>query len=298
MLLPGSHVLTRAAGVLQVGLDPRRSVALPDTEPVRDTLRTLLGGAGPDRAADPAVLRTLAAHGLLVDERSLRPLLPGAGAEGAGPGPHAVAALTRWAGDRAPEAHRSRSCCRLDVRPFGHPLGQDLADRMLALAETAGLRGRGPGRTGLQVGVLVGVGEPDRDLVDDWTRAGTAHLLVRLVEGDAVVGPLVVPGRTACLRCVDAHRVDADPPWPLLVHQYARATAHDRADGAAEPVDPLLAAVALAWAARDLATYVDGGRPSCWSATVRLDPTLTDIETRSWWRHPGCGCGWADTMEA
>ncbi len=140
--------------------------------------------------------------------------------------------------------------------------------------------------------MLLGVGEPDREVVDDWTRAGTPHLLVRLTEGRAVIGPFVVPGETACLRCVDAHCTDADPAWPLLVRQYSAASATDRPDGAPEPVDPLLATLALAWAARDLASYVDGLRPSTWSATVTVQPQLTRIESRSWLRHPACGCSW------
>ncbi len=40
---------------------------------------------------------------------------------------------------------------------------------------------------------------------------GLPHLMVRLTEGDAVVGPFVVPGRTACLRCLDAHHADGRP---------------------------------------------------------------------------------------
>ena len=49
---------------------------------------------------------------------------------------------------------------------------------------------------------------------------------------------------------------------------------------------------ALAWAARDLATYADGGRPSTWSTTLTLDPAHGGAETRAWSRHPGCGCSW------
>ena len=103
-------------------------------------------------------------------------------------------------------------------------------------------------------------------------RDQTPYVLVRLTEGRAVVGPFVVPGRTACLRCLDAHHTDADPEWPLLVRQYADATRHDRADGVPEPVDPALAALAVAWAARDVTTYADGGRPSTWSGTLTLRP--------------------------
>ena len=161
----------------------------------------------------------------------------------------------------------------------------------MALLGAAGLREH-RGRTAPDCGVLVGVGEPDRELVDDWTRAGTPYLLVRLTEGRAVVGPFVAPGRTACLRCIDAHHADADPAWPLLVRQYAAAASRDRADGATEPVDPLLAALTTAWAARDLASYVDGQRPSTWSATVTLHPRLEELETQPWLRHPACSCSW------
>jgi hypothetical protein len=102
----------------------------------------------------------------------------------------------------------------------------------------------------------------------------------------------VVPGRTACLRCIDAHHTDADPAWPLLVRQYAAACRRDRADGTPEPVDPLLATLAVAWAARDLTAYADGGRPSTWSTTVTLDARPDRLETQAWLRHPGCGCSW------
>ena len=40
------------------------------------------------------------------------------------------------------------------------------------------------------------------------------------VAGDrATVGPLVVPGRTACTACLHAHRADHDPDWPMLAAQ-------------------------------------------------------------------------------
>ena len=202
------------------------------------------------------------------------------------------AGLQDRAGDPAPAVvelgRRTRTVS------FGHSSGAGLRDAFVALARTAGLREATARRVAPpDCAVLVGVGEPERDLVDEWTRAGTPYLLVRLTEGRAVVGPFVQPGSTACLRCVDAHCTDADPAWPLLVRQYAAASAHDRADGAPEPVDPLLASLALAWAASDLASYVDGGRPSSWSATVTVHPQLSRLETRGWLRHPGCGCSWA-----
>ena len=115
-------------------------------------------------------------------------------------------------------------------------------------------------------------GEPDRDLLDPYLRDGVPHLVVRLTEGDAVVGPFVVPGRTACLRCVDAHHAVADVRWPLLVAQQAARTSRLRDDAVPEPVDPALAHLALAWAARDLVQPRGGAAPG---VVVGHDPAAT-----------------------
>ena len=288
LLRPGTHVLRRARGQLQVGLDPGSALVLTDSPAVRDSLRLLAGSAAEEAYGDRATLDLLAAHDTLIDEGDLMPLLASEDLSA-----HATAALARDVGGAARPALAARRRWRTQTSTFGHPAGFGLRDEFVAIARRAGLR-EASSRAVAPPGcvVLLGVGEPDRALADVWTRAGTPYLVVRLVEGRAVVGPFVQPGETACLRCLDAHCTDADPAWPLLVQQYSSASAHDRADGAPEPLDPLLASVALAWAARDLATYVDGGRPSSWSATVTIHAQLSRLETRSWLRHPACGCSW------
>lgn len=45
------------------------------------------------------------------------------------------------------------------------------------------------------------------------------HLPVVLTGSGADIGPLVVPGVTACLSCVAARRRDEDPAWPLVMSQ-------------------------------------------------------------------------------
>src|ERR1022692_4568614 len=47
------------------------------------------------------------------------------------------------------------------------------------------------------------------------------HLAVSASEAIGVVGPLVLPGRSACLRCLDLARTDRDPAWPLILAQLA-----------------------------------------------------------------------------
>jgi bacteriocin biosynthesis cyclodehydratase domain-containing protein len=260
VLLPGLRVLRRGPGEVQIGLDPRRAVVLAATDAVRRTL-AVLAVAGPSDQADPAVLAGLARLGLLVEH----------------------------AGTPRPTSGR------VAVLGFGSSPMPDPADLLRAAGLDPG--GAQDHDRDADVGLLVGAGEPDRDLLDPWVRDGLPHLVVRVTEGVAVVGPFVAPGHTACLRCVDAHHTDADPRWPLLVAQQAAQTARARPDGVPEPVDPVLAGLALAWAVRDLASHAEGRRPATWSATLRLPPDLADGESVTWLRHPECGCSWNTVSE-
>lgn len=289
ILRPGSHVLRRDHRTLQVGLDPRHAVVLPDEPEVRRCLELLSRSAEVGEHDAPETLDVLAAGDHVIDSGSLMPLIP-AREQDQEVARAGVAALARSAGDEAAALLKARTACRTGIVPFGNGLGGELTDDLRRLLREAGVRVTATGHH--DVTALVGVGEPNRELVDGWMRSGTPHLVVRLTEGRATVGPFVVPGQTACLRCLDAHHTDADPCWPLLVAQYASLTSRERPDGVPEPVDGLVATVALAWAARDLTSYAEGRRPSTWSTTIRFDPHLTAIETRAWLRHPACGCGW------
>jgi bacteriocin biosynthesis cyclodehydratase domain-containing protein len=286
-LIPGTHVLRRHDGRVQIGLDPRQAVLLPAGS---DAALARLAEGEP---LEPALLPLVDA-GLLVERRMVSSLVQGV-ADAQAP---AVAAVVRAHGTDAAAAWVGRSAAAVRVVAHGAG-GEAVAERATRLLGEAGLAGvtgdaGPPSRDG--PALLLGVGQPDRELVDDWMRRGVPHLVVRMTEGHAVVGPFVDPGRSACLRCVDAHHTDVDPTWPLLVRQHAAATGRRRtgADVLAppEPVDPLLATLATAWAVRDLASWVEGVAPSLLSSTLVLDPALAEVEVRTWTRHPGCGCSW------
>ena len=49
--------------------------------------------------------------------------------------------------------------------------------------------------------------------------ADLPHLPVTADDRGLTIGPLVVPGDTACTRCLDLHRTDADPRWPMAATQ-------------------------------------------------------------------------------
>ncbi len=53
--------------------------------------------------------------------------------------------------------------------------------------------------------------------IEDLMRGRVPHLAVRADEAIGVVGPLVEPGRSACLRCVNLHKAARDPAWPSFM---------------------------------------------------------------------------------
>jgi hypothetical protein len=110
--------------------------------------------------------------------------------------------------------------------------------------------------------------------------------LVATVRGEVgIVGPLVVPGVTSCLRCADLHRRDADPRWPRIA---AQLTATEAPPSGATVTCLLTAATA----ALQVLAYLDGSAaPATLDATVELRPPDLLPRVRRWPAHPACDCG-------
>lgn len=130
--------------------------------------------------------------------------------------------------------------------------------------------------------------EPDRAVTTTLTQSDHPHLLVRPRSHGAVVGPLVVPGMTSCVRCADLTRTRADSAWPRMLAQLCQTRGN---------WDPL----AVDWAAALATTQVLGhleGRPmETLSATLELGPASWSWQRRLWPVDPACGCGWSTPAE-
>lgn len=129
------------------------------------------------------------------------------------------------------------------------------------------------------------VPEPSR--VAALTSAGLPHLNVRTRDGVGIVGPLVVPGLTSCLRCADLQRCDRDECWPDLAAQLA---------GKVQPADLATTQATAAFAVRqalDAVRWLKGAAapPVTCNATVELDVYSAGVRNRAWPAHPACSCG-------
>lgn len=123
--------------------------------------------------------------------------------------------------------------------------------------------------------------EPDRLVVDVLREQGAPHLLVRCAGDEAVVGPLVVPGTTSCVRCADLARRDADPRWPWLLEQLTRTVL---------PPDSLLLTWAGVTATVQAVAYVEAGRAETLGHTLELGRPEHTLRLRRWAPHPECRC--------
>ncbi|NUU18278.1 thiamine biosynthesis protein ThiF [Cellulomonas humilata] len=110
----------------------------------------------------------------------------------------------------------------------------------------------------------------------------TPHLGVVVREADTVVGPLVVPGKGACLRCLDLHRTDADGSWPSLVAQLSTG---------ATPGEPAVtAAVCAGIGAAAVLAHLDGLVGLGPGVTYEVSLPDAVPRRRAWAVHPECGC--------
>lgn len=111
------------------------------------------------------------------------------------------------------------------------------------------------------------------------------HLPASVDGQRGVVGPLVLPGRTGCLRCADLHRTDRDPAWPALAVQLS-----------ARPRRRITSDVALCVATVGVAVgqslaYLDRQRPATIEASLEWQLPDWRLRRRSWPAHYGCDCG-------
>ena len=131
-------------------------------------------------------------------------------------------------------------------------------------------------------------GRPDQVLLTALMRDRVPHLVVHADEAIGVVGPLVLPGRSACVRCLDLSKAARDPAWPRILAQASGIAA----PAATQACDTVLAAATAALAVAQALTVIDrAGVPAAANGTLEVVLPEWQWQRRGWPPHPACTCG-------
>ena len=275
-LNPAMPVSVRPDGAVQVGWDPRRAVLVHppaglSAAALADLLRSMQSGIGADELRAHAVSRGI------VDPDAIGDLLSSLVEAGLAT---TVATTTRSASIRI------------------HGRGP-LSDLLAGALRCSGARVRmtnlnhatvTPKTTDLVVLSDLLVADPR--VLHDLHQARMPHLPVRVRDGTGLVGPLVIPGVTSCLRCADLYRSDRDAAWPAVASQLRdsvgsadRATMLGTAALALNQVDRVISAV------RESADPREADEPPpTLDTTLEFDVRTGSTVSRRWSRHPRCEC--------
>jgi len=291
----------RDRDTLQIGIDPRRAVALTGMSEAAWVISLLDGSrdraqviaaAGdrgiPEQVTD-RVLTLLAAGGALDDyPAGLYRALPMEQRRLLAP-EMAASSLAHGDGDGGARTLARRRAAHVRLHGGGR-LGRCMASLLatsgIGWVVSADAEQEESAVTPPHPDLVVLTGTPVPELTSMLMRDRIPHLAVSASEAIGVVGPLVVPGQSACLRCLNLSRTDRDPAWPLILAQLTGRQADPPACDAA-----LVAAVA-ALATTQALSFID--RPArtgpVTNGTLELVLPAWQWRRRTWPPHRDCAC--------
>jgi hypothetical protein len=244
-------------------------------------------------AVTERILATLAAAGVLVDLSAVsrlsavfRQAIP-AELRDELTGELATASMTCQDSDGGAQLMARRAATAVHVLGTGRiadTIGQLLTSAGVAALPAAGRRAE-PAASAPDLVVLVG--RPEQAQSEALRRSGVPHLTVSANEAIGIVGPLVRPGVTACLRCLDLTRAERDPAWPLILAQLSGR------DALPQACDAALAAAVAAQAAAQAIAFADRAPLAEATANGTLELVLPGWQwrRRTWLPHRACSCG-------
>ncbi|MFJ1615073.1 ThiF family adenylyltransferase [Streptomyces sp. NPDC088251] len=133
---------------------------------------------------------------------------------------------------------------------------------------------------------------PDPRPAGPWIASGTPHLYAGVMEATGVVGPLVLPGGTACAGCLALERAERDEQWPRMLSQWQSGRRN-----AVQACDLGLATAVAGLAAAHALSFLDGELPASTGTRWEAALPLLDWRSERIGAHLGCCCGAAGHTE-
>lgn len=127
---------------------------------------------------------------------------------------------------------------------------------------------------------------PDPVAAEPWLRSGTPHLYAGVAEATGVVGPLVLPGGSACAGCMALGRAERDPGWLRMLAQWRSGRG-----GPVPACDIGLATAVAGLTAAHALSFLDGELPATTGVRWEVSMPLLDWRQEQLAPHRDCLCG-------
>ncbi len=304
VLPPDLTIVQRDSSTIQIGTEQPRTVLLVNAPARAGAVFASLSGSTSigevlrrwesDRREWSPVLSELLARDMLVSATSASPGPPDVAGE-------RLSLIHRYGARTADRLLAARADALVVIDSHG-PIADTIAE-LLAASGIGHIHQRGNGSAGQRAAwqashrvrvhrpapqmppslvVLAGSEPPPLARAAELVTGLIPHLAVRANQARVRVGPLVLPGRSACLNCLDRHRRDADPAWPEVVRAIRGRTVQP---------SPAAAHLAASVAAGQVLGFLDGlRRPDTVGAVLEQPAAALRITRRGWSTHPECGC--------
>ncbi|MFW0792405.1 hypothetical protein AAFP30_01200 [Gordonia sp. CPCC 205515] len=277
LLRPGTPVLVRPGNRVHIGSDPRRSLLIDLPQAVR--------------ASDVAELIRA-----LIEPHSRGQMVRRARAIGLSGSEFAGIVGQLLAAGRAASTTGLARAARLRIRIHGRgPLSDLLAASLTEVGLTPQRSSRRPadldavGRWDANLVVLSDFLVHEPAIVTALNAARIPHLPVLVRDGVGIVGPLVLPGMSSCMRCADHHRTMLDPDWPLLAAQLLRQPGYattgiirSTAALAHEQIEQIASAL--------ITGTTSSALPQLFNRALEFRGDPARLEITEWPPHPCCDC--------
>lgn len=185
----------------------------------------------------------------------------------------------------------------------GSDIGASRLEKLKEIANRSAIlpleEGRNPIAPDFNATLTISIGWPRPDHHQRWVSEDRAFLIVPgYSQREIRIGPIIVPGRTPCLRCYELNQIENDF-WREQIRQLRQLSpSHQPTKVASMLIASMTASYVTLWL-----DHISQEEPLDTNHPLLGGQVIVDLETMEsrlerWQNHPECGCLWLPTHQS
>jgi len=131
-----------------------------------------------------------------------------------------------------------------------------------------------------KINLIICVERPSQEVAQYWMSEGIAFIVINAENAAEIsIGPLIRPGNSPCLRCVELAEKDKGP---ILI-----------SNNQVPELSSIMSTFTAAMIAAEVSKFAMTGTSVLYATTLRYSQHhLSEPQIERWQTHPNCGCAW------